>query len=179
MRIVGGEYRGIRIPVPPNFRARPTTDMAKESLFNILSNKIDFSDVSVLDLFSGTGSIAFEFISRGSTDVVLVEKNYIHFKYILKCKEKLKIGEGLKPIKSDVFRYISSCKRCFNLIFADPPYDLENLEGIPGVIFSKDILAEKGFLILEHPGKYNFSSHENFTGLRKYGSVHFSFFEKK
>jgi len=178
MRIISGIYGGRRIETGKKFKARPTTDMAKESLFNILQNRIDFSDIKVLDLFSGTGSISYEFASRGCTDITSVESNYQHYLIIKETIKKL--GEKhIKSIKGDAFSFIKKTSDHFNLIFADPPYDLSDFEKIPGLILGCRLLEDNGLLIIEHPEKYNFSDFPEFTEERSYGKVHFSFFRNE
>jgi len=152
--------------------------MAKESLFNILANQLDFSDNKILDLFSGTGGISFEFASRGCCKIVSIEKNYIHYKHIAKTTEKLGLKNMVNPIKSDVFQYLKSCKESFDLIFADPPYDLERIAEIPETILNSQVIRQKGILILEHSGDFDFGETVGFTSLRRYGKVNFSFFKK-
>lgn len=177
MRIISGKFKSRRIQVPANLKARPTTDFARESLFNILNNKIIWEETSALDLFSGTGSIALEFVSRGCQEVVCVEQNTLHFQFICKTKELLRANE-LLPIKADVFKFLPTLNRKFDLIFADPPYDLPNVDAIPSMVFEKNILRPGGIFIMEHSRKYDFSQLPYFTKERKYGNVHFSFFEK-
>ncbi len=176
MRIVSGRHRGRRIEPPANFKARPTTDFAKENLFNVLNNIIDFEDIAVLDLFAGTGGISYEFISRGCSEVVIVEKESSHFRFIQKCLKELNEEKRALPLNMDVFKFINSTERKFDVIFADPPYDLEKIDTIPQTIFDRTLLKEDGILIFEHSDKYDFSQHPNFSQLRKYGSVHFSIF---
>ena len=161
---------------PKNFKARPTTDFAKENLFNILNNNFDFSELKVLDLFSGTGSISYEFASREAISVVSVESNFRHHAYIKKTIQDLGLSQ-IKAIKSDVFRYIKSCKDTFDIVFADPPYDLKDIETIPDCVLEQEILSSKGWLIVEHGDKTNFSKHPAFIELRKYGGVNFSIFD--
>lgn len=175
MRVISGIYRHRRFDVPKTFKARPTTDFAKENLFNILANRIDLEGVKALDLFSGTGSISIELVSRGCSQVISVEREPAHYSFICKVMETVKTKSCL-PIKADVFKYIAGCTSQFDLIFADPPYQLENIASIPDLIFSNDILAPSGILILEHGASNDFSAHARFTEMRKYGSVHFSFF---
>ena len=153
--------------------------MAKESLFNILANTIDFEGLKVLDLFSGTGSISYEFVSRGSAHVTLVENDFYHFRFILKTIESLKFSDRIIPVKGDVFRFIAGCKEKFSLIFADPPYNLKNIKEVPGIIMEKDMLRENGIMVMEHPGNCNFTDVKGYIRTRKYGSVNFSFFERK
>lgn len=177
MRIIGGKFGKRRIKTPANLRLRPTTDQAKEALFNILNNRFYFDEINILDLFSGTGSISYEFVSRGASSVTCVENNLVHFKFITSVKSDFEM-EQFFPIKTDVFKFLEINTEQFDLIFADPPFDLPNLEDIPNHIFEKDHLNEEGVFILEHPDKYNFSKHPNFQELRKYGKVNFSFFGK-
>ena len=176
MRIISGKYKGCRIHPPKNFKARPTTDFAKENLFNILNNNFDFSELKVLDLFSGTGSISFEFASRECISVVSIEGNFRHQAFIKKTIEELEIKQ-IKSFKSDVFRYVKSCRETFDIIFADPPYDLKEIETIPDFILDKGVLNSGGWLIIEHGNKTNFGRHPGFIELRKYGGVNFSIFE--
>lgn len=177
MRIIGGKYGKRRIKTPKNLHLRPTTDQAKEALFNILNNQLFFDELKILDLFSGTGSISYEFISRDAQSVTCVENNLVHFKFITKVKSDFGM-DNLFPLKADVFKFLEINKDQFDLIFADPPFDLANLVDIPDEVFSNNHLSENGLFILEHPEKYNFSNHIYFKELRKYGKVHFSFFEK-
>ncbi len=176
MRIISGKYRGKIITPAKNFNARPTTDFAREGLFNILENNFIFGDLKVLDLFSGTGSISYEFASRGCRQVHLYELNRKHFRYILKTIKDLKL-EQVQAFNKDVFRSIPKIETQFDLIFADPPYDMKDIETIPDMIFSHNLLHSKGWFVFEHSGALNFSNHKHFTQHRNYGSVHFSFFE--
>ncbi len=164
------------MPVPRGFSARPTTDFAKESLFNILFNYFDFEGKEVLDLFSGTGGISYEFASRGCAAVTAVENDFRHWNYIRLVVEKLSISEVM-PLKTDVFKYLKDCHYRYNIIFADPPYDLEGIERIPHLIFEKKMLKAQGMFVLEHPKTMDFSAHKHFFLHKHYGSVHFSFFE--
>ncbi len=177
MRIISGKYKSRRIQVPPNFKARPTTDFAKENLFNVLNNRLDWEETTALDLFSGTGSIAFELVSRGCQRVTSIENNDVHYNFIVKAKAQLQASE-LTTIKTDVFKYLHATRENFDFIFADPPYDLDHIDTLPQIIFEKDLLKEDGLFVLEHSKNYDFSSHENFTETRRYGSVNFSFFMK-
>ncbi len=177
MRIVGGEYKGRLFNPGKSFKARPTTDMAKESLFNILQNQVDFESIKVLDLFSGTGSISFEFASRGCTDITSVEVNFQHHRFIKEVIQKL--GEkSIKAIKANAFQYCTKTDQSFDLIFADPPYDHKQFAEVPGLVLNGTLLKSGGLFILEHSKNYDFSALPGFTGVRNYGSVHFSFFEK-
>jgi len=164
------------MPSPHGFKARPTTDFAKESLFNILFNYFNFEDKDILDLFSGSGGISYEFASRGCASVTAIEKDFRHYNYIRTVVEKLKIEE-ITPLKLDVFKYLQECHAQYNIIFADPPYDLEGIESIPELVFEKNLLKEEGMLVVEHPKTIDFSKHERFILHKHYGSVNFSFFE--
>lgn len=165
--------------MPRTFKARPTTDFAKENLFNVLSNYLDFEDgVSALDLFAGTGSISIELVSRGCDRVISIEKDRDHHAFICKIMQEVKTNKCL-PIRGDVFKYIKGGREQFDFIFADPPYELEGLETIPDLIFENHLLKEDGLFVLEHGKKNNFEAHPNFVERRVYGSVNFSFFKWK
>lgn len=176
MRIISGQFKGRRIQVPTNITARPTTDFAKEGLFNLLNNRIDFEGIDVLDLFAGTGSISIEFVSRDCKSVISIEQNDRHSTFIRKVCTDLKIT-NLSLIKTDVFKFITSCHTQFDMIFADPPYELEQLPQIPDLIFAKKLLKEGGLFVLEHSSKNKFDQHPHFVDHRNYGNVNFSFFE--
>ncbi len=175
MRIIGGKYKGRVIQVKRNFYARPTTDFAREGLFNILSNAFDFNGLNILDLFGGTGSISFEFASRGCRSVDIVEINPNSLKSIQSTINLLGIT-GINLIRADVFRYIKSCSKKYNIIFADPPYSLKKITEIPKLIFESDLLEQNGLFILEHPKNYQFDNDSHFYEHRKYGNVNFTFF---
>ncbi len=177
MRIISGIFKGRIVLAPKEFELRPTTDMAKEGLFNVLNNEFDFSEIAVLDLFAGIGSISFECISRGCSDVVSVEMNAKHANFIKQTSKKLSIS-GHKILISEVRDFLKIANRPFDLIFADPPYNLPWLADLPNLIFSSKAVNEDSLIIVEHPGEYNFSSYDNFVKLKKYGKVHFSFFRK-
>mgnify|MGYP002863755110 CR=1 FL=1 len=175
MRIISGKFRGRRITPPQNISARPTTDFAKESLFNLLQNRIDFQDIDVLDLFAGTGSISFECVSRGAREVIAVELAHTQQKFIISTSKMLNI-KNLTLVRGDVFKYLNRCELKFNLVFADPPYALAELTTLPDIIFEKEMLREGGLFVLEHPAQYDFSEHPHFLDHREYGSVNFTFF---
>jgi 16S rRNA (guanine966-N2)-methyltransferase len=175
LRIIGGKYRGRRIS-PVNFKARPTTDFAREGLFNILNNRIDFESINVLDLFSGTGSISYEFASRGAAMVHLVEKDMSHIAGIKKILKEMDI-QNVKPIHVDVRAYLKACSIKYDIVFADPPYELAWLKELPDLVTQADVIKEDGFFILEHPRDLSFTGHKLFFEHRNYGGVNFSFFK--
>ena len=175
MRIIGGKYRGRRINPPKGFRARPTTDFARESLFNIIANRIDFGETEILDLFAGTGSISYEFASRGAKTVHTVEKDPGNVSFIKKTVSEMELG-NIKAVHVDVRAFLKACTYEYDIIFADPPYNLPWLGELPDMIIRSHILRTNGFLILEHPGTFSFSSNSHFFEHRNYGSVNFSFF---
>jgi 16S rRNA (guanine(966)-N(2))-methyltransferase RsmD len=175
VRIVSGKYKGRIFRPPKSIRARPTTDFAKENLFNILENRLDFENASALDLFSGTGNISFELVSRGCPHVTAVEKQPKHIAFIHRVIGQLDI-DNLKVLKKDAFRFLRSTGETYDLIFADPPYQLKGAEEIPGMVFSHRLLKPGGLLILEHDKNLTFPEGINVSEQRKYGTVHFSFF---
>lgn len=175
MRIIGGRYRGRRINVPSNFKARPTTDFAREGLFNILNNRVDFESLSVLDLFSGTGTISYEFASRGAEIVHLVEKDPAHISGIKKILKELDC-QNVRPIHIDVKAYLKTCTYKYDIVFADPPYELSWLNELPDLVTQSGVIKEEGFFILEHPRDLSFTDHKLFFEHRNYGGVNFSFF---
>jgi 16S rRNA (guanine966-N2)-methyltransferase len=175
VRIISGKYRGKQIRPPGNFQARPTTDFAKESLFNILMNRYDPAELDVLDLFAGTGSITYEFASRGARSVVAVERDPAHFSFIKKTCDQLGM-DRVTVIRADAFKYLHKPCQSFDIIFADPPYDHPLLETLPGLVFASEFLEKHGWFILEHPGRLTFTVHPHFLQHRRYGGVNFSFF---
>lgn len=175
MRIVSGIHKSRRFEVPKSFKSRPTTDFAKENLFNVINNLMDLEEAVALDLFSGTGSIAFELISRGCKEVVAVEKDAAHYAFIKKVKAELK-AENLTTIRGDVFKFINSNTQLFDFVFADPPYSLKNLEEIPNIILSNPVLKSDAVFVMEHPREYDFSQLPYFSQKRVYGAVNFSIF---
>jgi 16S rRNA (guanine966-N2)-methyltransferase len=176
LRIIGGRYKGRRINPPSDFKARPTTDFAREGLFNILSNRIDFESLKVLDLFSGTGSISYEFASRGAGEVHLVEKDFRHIAGIRKILNDLAF-QNVKPIHIDVKAYLKTCSVKYDIVFADPPYELSWLRELPDLVTQADVIKDDGFFILEHPRDLSFDGHKLFFEHRNYGGVNFSFFK--
>jgi len=175
VRIIGGAYRGRKIEVSRAFDSRPTTDFAREALFNILANRFDFENIRVLDLFSGTGSISFEFASRGCSEIDLVDINSQSAKFISKVAADMGMT-SIHPVIMDVFRFLPTCKKQYHLIFADPPYELKSILDIPDLVLGYNLLLPTGWFILEHSKSQHFKSHPNFFDERHYGSVHFSFF---
>ena len=176
MRIITGLYKGRHFDIPRSFKARPTTDFAKENIFNVLTQYIDFDGTTALDLFSGTGSISLELASRGCARVISVEADRDHHRFILQCLQKLQ-NPPVTAIRGDVFRFIKSCKQQFDFIFADPPYALEELKTIPSLVFEKNLLKEDGVFVFEHGKNDSFTDHPNFVEHRSYGSVNFSIFQ--
>lgn len=177
MRIISGIYRGKQIRPPKTFKARPTTDFARESLFNILIHRYDLGEMDILDLFSGTGIITYEFASRGARSVVALELAEPHFKFIRRTCDEMDLDQ-VSVIRADVFRYLKKPVQSFDIIFADPPYDHPRLTELPDLVYSTSILTEGGVFILEHPAVHSFSAHPQFYQQRKYGGVNFTLFSK-
>ena len=175
MRIISGKYRGRHITPPKNITARPTTDFAKESLFNLLQNRFDFEGLEVLDLFAGTGSISLECVSRGARKVTAVELAHVQQNFIIQTSKQLGIT-NLNVFRGDVFKYINACRLRFDFIFADPPYALPTLPTLPDLVFDKDLLRPEGWFVLEHSADNEFTTHPRFVEHRQYGSVNFTFF---
>ncbi|MBQ8968688.1 MAG: RsmD family RNA methyltransferase [Bacteroidaceae bacterium] len=176
MRVITGKYKGRHFEVPRIFKARPTTDFAKENLFNVLRAYVDFEDAYALDLFSGTGSITLELLSRGCQRVVCVEKDPLHYRFITSFLEHLG-DEAAEPIRGDVFKYLASAREQYDIIFADPPYTLPNIPDIPDLVLDRNLLRTDGVFVLEHGKKDCFQSHPRFIDHRQYGSVNFSIFK--
>ena len=174
MRIIAGIYKGKNIIAPKNLAVRPTTDFAKESLFNILINRIDFSNTNLLELFAGTGNIGYEFASRGCTNITSVDVNFQCVQFIKQMNRELKLNNRI--IRTDAIRFLKQIKEPYSFIFADPPYQMEGITSIPNIIFKKALLTKGGTLIIEHDKKLDFSDHSNFQEKRNYGRVNFSFF---
>lgn len=177
MRIVSGTHKSKRIYAPKNLPVRPTTDMAKESLFNILNNDYYFDEIRILDLFSGTGNISYEFASRGTQQILSVDQNLNCIRFIQKTAEELGF-KAITTLKADVFEFVTKHKQEYDVIFADAPYDIEGLESVIENIFKHDLLANNGVLIVEHPKEQDFSELPNYINKRRYGNVNFSFFER-
>jgi 16S rRNA (guanine(966)-N(2))-methyltransferase RsmD len=176
MRIISGTYKGKRLTAPKSLPVRPTTDFAKEALFNILNHRIDFDEISMLDLFAGTGNISYEFASRGCNDITCIDADYGCVKYIQRIAKELDLA--IDTIKSDAFKYVNSVKRSFDVIFADPPYDftVEELTRLIETIFERNMSKEDGMIIIEHTKHNDLSSITNFSEARRYGGSVFSFF---
>ena len=176
MRIITGLYKGRHFDIPRTFKARPTTDFAKENIFNVINGYMDLDGAVALDLFAGTGSISLELLSRGCDHVVSVEADRDHAAFIRQCMAKIGTDDCLL-IRGDVFRFMKSCKQQFDFIFADPPYALEGLETIPDKVLDAGLVYPERYLILEHGNEHSFKDHPAFVKEKVYGRVHFSFFE--
>ena len=177
MRIISGTFKGRRITAPKILPVRPTTDMAKEALFNILNNQYYFDEISVLDLFAGTGNISYEFASRGTENITCVDQNYGCIKYINETAESFEMS--INTIKSDVFSFLENHQQSYTIIFADPPYEfpVEEFAKIPELVFQNNLLEDNGLLILEHSKHTDLSETVNFSESRRYGNSVFSFFK--
>lgn len=175
MRIVSGSHKGRRLHPPKNLPVRPTTDFAKESLFNVLNNQFDFTEMKVLDLFSGTGSISLEFASRGCPQVDAVDMHAACLKFLREISGQFGF-DGIQTIKADVFSFLERCKQPYDLIFADPPFDMPRKETIVELVFKHALLTENAWLIVEHGADTSFDTHPHFEQKRRYGHVNFSFF---
>lgn len=176
MRIIGGALKGKTINPPAGYKARPTTDFAREGLFNVLGNEYEFEDLKVLDLFSGTGAVGFEFASRGASRVYCVEMSRENASFIKTEADRLGL-HNITMVRDNVFDFIPVCHEKFDIVFADPPYALQGLETIPDRVFEKGILYPERYLILEHGDEHSFVNHPRFKKEKIYGRVHFSFFE--
>lgn len=178
MRIIAGKLRGRRLNPPTNLPVRPTTDMARESLFNILNNYVDYEDCSVMDLFAGTGAVSIEFISRGASEVTSIDINNACTEFIKATARQLNI-DNIHVVRADVFDLLKRANRKFDIVFADPPYALHDLAQLPDLVFGSGVLSEDGIFILEHPKEFSFEEHPNFWQHRAYGKVNFTFFAMK
>lgn len=176
MRIVSGFYKGRQIHAPGSLPVRPTTDFAKEALFNILHNHFDFEDLKILDLFAGTGNISYEFASRGCPDVTSVDINFKCSEFIRKTSAAIGMN-SIKVVKANAFSFLAMTTGKYDIIFADPPYDMEHTDTIPDIISERGLLKEKGWLIIEHSRNYNFKDHPLLYDHRLYGKVNFSIFK--
>lgn len=178
MRVITGKYKGRHFDIPTTFKARPTTDFAKENLFNVLRSYVDFEECTALDLFAGTGSISLEFLSRGCTRVVSVEKDWKHYSFIQKVMHTIN-DSAASPLHADVLKYVPRCTESFDIVFADPPYALPELGNLPQIVLDSHCVCEGGIFVLEHGKNYSFENHPLFVEHRVYGSVNFSIFRKK
>ena len=176
MRIISGKYGRRRFDVPTNITARPTTDMARENLFNVLTGVIDLEGKTALDLFAGTGAMSFEFLSRGCGHVTAVEKARTQAEFIKRVQQQLQ-DENLTLIRGDVFKFLSTCRQSFDIIFADPPYDLPRFGEIPSLVLNSGLVHDGTLFIMEHPREHDFSALPHFSQQRVYGKVNFSLFE--
>lgn len=178
MRIISGEFKGRRFyPPADKWPTRPTTDFAKEGLFNILQNRIDFSEIKMLDLFGGTGNHSYEFISRGCMDVSYVDQHGPCIAFVKKMATELKVENRIHIFKEDVKKFVNSSRQNYDYIFAGPPYPLPWLDEIPDLVFTNELLKPTGTFVLEHNPNHNFTKHPNFVESRNYGTTIFSFFE--
>jgi len=178
LRVISGKYKGRKFYPPKKFPSRPTTDYAKESLFNILENRVYWDEIKVLDLFAGTGSISLEFISRGTNSVLSIDSHPTAIRHLNKLKSDFDEPKW-SIYKQDVFKWLKDNTAQFDLIFADPPFGLKGVEELPTIILEKEMLAEGGHLIIEHGRETVYTDHPNFKEVRDYGGVNFSFFTKE
>jgi len=177
VRIISGTRKGKRLQAPPTLSLRPTTDFAKEALFNILVNDFYFEECTVLDLFAGTGNISYEFASRGASDILSIDNNEDCIKYIIQTASQLEFHR-LKTMKADALQFLNNTKNTWDIIFADPPFSFENTTQVPLLVFNNKLLRPGGKLIVEHPSHLSFSDHPHLFDFRKYGSVCFSIFSE-
>lgn len=178
MRIIAGSLRGRRLNPPQNLPVRPTTDMARESLFNILNNYVDYEECSVMDLFAGTGAVSFEFVSRGAREVTSIDINAQCTDYIKAECVRMDV-RNMHVVRADVFDLLKRANRKFDIVFADPPYSIDGLGSLPDLVFEREVLTEDGIFVLEHPREYSFEEHPHFWQHRNYGKVNFTFFANK
>jgi 16S rRNA (guanine966-N2)-methyltransferase len=178
VRIISGQWRGRNIIAPKNLPVRPTTDFAKTALFNILTNHFDFESISVLDLFCGTGNISYEFASRGTTQITCVDENIHCVKFVEDTFEKLNFHTA-RIMKSDVFSFVDRCEEKFDIVFADPPFDLRKTEELPEAVLGKNMLKEGGWLVVEHQSKRKLESPMEPDEVRAYSNCAFSIYKKK
>lgn len=178
MRIIAGSLRGRHLNPPANLPVRPTTDMARESLFNILNNYVDYEECTVMDLFAGTGAVSLEFVSRGVKNVTSIDINNACTEYIKTAARQMNV-DNIHVVRADVFDLLKRAYKKFDIIFADPPYALQDLPKLPDIVFGSDVLNEDGIFILEHPKEFSFEEHPHFWQHRAYGKVNFTFFAMK
>ncbi|HLS71506.1 MAG TPA: RsmD family RNA methyltransferase [Chitinophagaceae bacterium] len=175
MRIIGGIHGGRKFHPPARIPARPTTDFAKEGLFNTLNNMISFEGLKTLDIFAGTGSISYELASRGATDLTLIERDRTTVQFINKTMEELKF-DGFKILQMNVFKFLNNCVESYDFIFAGPPYALKEIDKIPDIIFDKKLLNPEGIFILEHTPRNDYQEHPQFLKMKNYGTTIFTYF---
>ena len=180
MRIVAGKFKGRKFhPPADSWPTRPTTDFAKEGLFNILNNHFDFEEMKVLDLFGGTGNHSYEFLSRGCEDVTYVDKFVPAVRFVTNMAKELQVEAQLKIVRADVFQFLKNCVQQFDYIFAGPPYALPTIDNIPDLIFQYQLLKEDAWFVLEHDPTHSYKTHPHFVQERNYGKTIFSFFENR
>ncbi|MFM2266992.1 MAG: hypothetical protein RL757_433 [Bacteroidota bacterium] len=180
MRIISGKFKGRKFAPPAdNWPTRPTTDYAKEGLFNVLNNQFDYEDLKMLDLFGGTGNHSYEFISRGCLDVTYVDRHAPALAFVRKTAKLLEIEENIQIFNADVFKFLERASENYDYIFADPPFGMPALESLPNLIFEKKLLRPDGWFVLEHNATHKFKTHPNFFQERNYGKVIFSFFKNQ
>ena len=175
MRVISGSHKGRIITAPRNLPVRPTTDMGKESLFNILMNRFDLREIAALDLFCGTGNISYEFASRGCPDITSVDSNQHCYEFVIDTARKLNFT-AIHVLRANVFSFLQTCNKKFDIIFADPPFELEKIEKIPILISEQQLLKPGGTMIIEHGPRTNLSLLAGFLEKRNYGKVNFSIF---
>lgn len=178
MRIIAGSLRGRRLNPPQNLPVRPTTDMARESLFNILNNYVDYEECAVMDLFAGTGAVSLEFVSRGAREVTSVDINAQCTDFIKQSAQQFGV-KNLHVVRADVFDLLKRANRRFDIVFADPPYAIDGLATLPDLVFERQVLTDDGIFVLEHPREFSFEEHPHFWQHRAYGKVNFTFFANK
>lgn len=178
MRIIAGKLRGRRLNPPENLPVRPTTDIARESLFNILNNYVDYEECTVMDLFAGTGAVSLEFVSRGAKAVTSVEINNSCTEFIKETARQFGV-DNIHVVRADVYDLLKRAYKKFDIIFADPPYSSEGIATLPDLVFEKELLTDDGIFVLEHPRNYSFEEHPRFWQHRNYGKVNFTFFANK
>jgi 16S rRNA (guanine966-N2)-methyltransferase len=178
MRIVGGRFGGRRFSPPARIPARPTMEVAKEGLFNTLTNMVDFDGAKTLDIFGGTGSISYELASRGAADLTIVERDALTIEFIKKTVKELELDDYFSIVKSDAFKFLSSCTEQYKFIFADPPYALGTIDELPEIIFAKNLLQKDGIFVLEHTMRNNFQHHPNYLREKNYGTTIFTYFKQ-
>jgi len=176
MRIVGGEFSGRRFSPPSGIPARPTTDVAKEGLFNTLEHMMDLEGIKTCDIFGGTGSISYELASRGAADLTIIERDGTSIDFIRKTAAALGIASKMQIIKGDVFRFMKSSRDQYDFIFAGPPYALQNIDDLPLLVFEKSMLKPGGIFVLEHTPRNDYQRHPCFQRMKNYGTTVFSFF---